>query len=681
MSKRPSTSPQSEDEALEVKADQATRPAFDARLDLVPDSPGVYLMKDGQGKVIYVGKAIRLRQRLRAYFGPRPQGTTKVLTMIAAIRDFSYLVCASELEALVLESNLIKRYQPFYNILLKDDHDYPYIKVTLQEAYPRLVKAYRVDEAEREAGARYYGPYRNGDVNQALRSLHEIFPIKHCQRIFPRDIGKERPCLYYHLQRCIAPCRPELDAKAYQELMQQVVDFLDGKLGGLLEDLEKSMQKASEDLDFERAAVYRDRWQALKKLGERQTAVSGQRFQADCLGLAQNGHECCLLKLEVRGGKIVGTATHFLLDAGEGAASVLAAFIAQYYSQQKQLPPLILTAVSLEETERQELSQLLSELAGHRVRIHAPARGPRRRMTELATRNAKETLHRRTLLNGSSQEAIDEALKLLAELAGMERLPARIEAYDVTNMGEQDRSCAMTVFVHGKAERKSYRQFTIKGKEGIDDYGAMRQAIERRWQHGEDERFGPLPDLLLVDGGVGHVHSALQVLAQQKNGEVPVLGLVKDDRHRTRGIALPSGHVVELAQQLGLSRKPFAREESAEFDDPYLGHVSREVALRLLRFVTQIQDETHRRAIRAGRQLGKKRHMRYSLEDIPGVGPGRRKALLAAFHSLKALSEASVEAIQAVPGIGQKQAESIWRHFHPQDETAKLADDHEGQDA
>lgn len=651
-----------------------------ARLDLVPREPGVYLMRDAAGHVIYVGKAVSLRQRLASYFTPNPRGTAHILAMIRQIADFSYLVCQNEVEAFILESNLIKRYQPFYNILLKDDHDYPYIKLTMQETYPRIQKAWRI-EADREEGARYYGPYLNGDVNRAIQTLHDIFPMKTCNRVFPRDIGKERPCLNYHINRCIGPCLGDVTAAQYRAVLEQVQDFLEGRGDSVRSRLRVDMEEAAEALRFEQAAVLRDRLAALDRLLVRQTAVSGSRFDADALGLARNPVETCILRLEVRGGKITGTSTHFLSDAGEEDTELLAAFIRQYYAQARRVPPMVISPFALPDEEREELGRLLSGLAGRRVRVHHPARGPRRRIVEMAARNAAETLRRRSLMAGSTQEALDTALQLLAAFVGLAAPPARIEAFDVTNLGEADRSCSMVVFVHGRARRQAYRQFHIRGFEGIDDYRAMAEAVERRLARLDDPAFGQRPDLILVDGGTAHV-SVITDLVREHGETIPVAGIVKDRRHRTRGLALADGRTIELARALGISQaeesdaslgtpccemtgKPADRPDTLSLDD-----LGREEQFRLLRLLTAIQDEAHRRAQRGGKSLARRRQLHYRLESIPGIGPARRRVLLKHFGSLKAIAAADLAALEACPGLGAKPAAAVYRHFHPETDAA-----------
>ena len=643
--------------------------SFEARLDLVPMSPGVYLMKDATGSIIYVGKAINLRRRLASYFGPNPQGNEKVLAMISHIRDFSYLICQNELESLVLESNLIKRYQPFYNILLKDDHDYPYIRITLNEMYPRIMKAYRVGQDEAE-GAKYYGPYLNGDLWQALRTIHKLFPLKTCKRVFPRDIGKERPCLNYYMKRCIAPCLGTISAEDYRAVVLAVCDFLEGRYAGIQQGLRVDMKHASDNLDFERAAVLRDRLESLNKLQEKQIAVLESNFDGDALGLARNASEVCVLKLEVRQGKITGTSTYFLDATANSDEEVIRAFIEQYYPRAAVMPQVILTAVGAlaqDNDENNNLLRFLQELAGRKVQIHYPQRGEKRYVLQMADANALQALKRRTIIAGSNQQALDEALQLLAQLVGLDYPPARIEAYDVSNTGKADITCGMAVFENGKSRRGQARTFTIRNQEGQDDYGAMLQAVDRRLNHLGDEKFGGTPDLILVDGALGHVNIIAALVRERGYESIPVAGMVKDNRHRTRGLVLPTGETIELAESLGIIKtedeNDKVREEVAWFsEDP---GVEREQKLALLRLLSAVQNEVHRVANLANKKLSKKRQTKFHLEEIPGVGPKKRQKLLQAFRSMKEISQASEEELLAkVPSLGRVTAQAVYKHFH-----------------
>ncbi|MDO5733427.1 MAG: excinuclease ABC subunit UvrC [Eubacteriales bacterium] len=646
---------------------------FDARLDTVPDEAGVYLMLNADEKVIYVGKALRLRQRLRSYFAKTPRGSAKVLAMISHIHDFKYLICQNEVEALILESNLIKRYQPFYNILLKDDHDYPYMRITMQEAYPRIMKAYRIGD-DVDAGCRYYGPYLNSDLNKALRSIHEIFPLKTCRRQFPRDIGKERPCIEYYIGHCIGPCRGDVPAQAYREVCQRVCDFLEGRYDGIIDSLKSDMKAAAAALDFESAARYRDRLQSFEKLFERQIAVLDRKLDADILAFAKNDLELCLLKLELRAGKISGTATYFFPNDETPEAELLRAFLLQYYPRAAELPAEI--EVEYLPTELEACEAFLKSIAGKSVRIHRPERGDKKALLDMARRNAGESLKRRALAFGKQRNDRRLALDRLSEFLQLDERPQRIEAYDIANLGQDAMVCAMVVYEDGKLASQDCRLFRIKGQEGQDDYQAMAEAISRRLQHLEDEdwRFGARPDLLLLDGGRGHVSSIMALLQNRGFGTIPCAGMVKDRRHRSRGLVRGDGEILELAARLGLLR---GAEASKNLDqEPELGlglipekNEERDRDFALLRFITAIQNEVHRQANRYHQLLRKKKTLKFSLEAIPGIGPARRKLLMNAFGSIKAISEASESAIAvACPKLSEKQIAAVYAHFHPTDD-------------
>lgn len=640
------------------------------RLDVIPESPGVYLMKDAAGSIIYVGKAVNLRNRLRSYFGPNPKGTKKVLAMIERIADFDFVLCANEREALVLESSLIKQYRPFYNILLKDDHDYPYIRITWQEAYPRLLKAYRVGPDARE-GARYYGPFLNGSLNRALRSLHAIFPLKTCRRVFPRDIGKERPCLQYYIHRCIGPCLGTVTEEDYRAVIEQVCDFLEGNYSKLLNRLEDEMKQAAARRDYEQAAIVRDRLKALRDLvAQSQRVVSENDRDLDVLALAGNNQEVCVQKLEVRQGKITGTGTFFLDGREEEGGAVLFAFLQQHYSEIGRIPEEILLPAPADWPAEEEagLVDYLRELRGKKVSLLTPQRGEKRRLLEMAANTAREALTRRMRLGGGTGEQ-ELGLKTLTALCGLEQSPLRIEAYDISNSGADDMVCAMTVFVHGRPERRSYRSFHIRLQEDQDDYKAMAEAVGRRLDHWEEPEFGARPELILVDGGRGHVHT-IQHLLEDRGVDVPVAGMVKDSKHRTRGLVTPEGVVVELVTAPSfLTGSAAAKDACGSETMEACGHapLKEEERRALLRLLTAIQDETHRRAISANRSRSKKRQLKYKLETIPGVGPSRRKLLLQHFGSLQAISRAAREELEQTPGLPQATAQAVWEHFHGQE--------------
>ena len=625
-----------------MSLEPAVQQPLDARLDLVPTNPGVYLMKDASGSIIYVGKAINLRNRLRSYFTANPAGNAKVLAMISHIADFQFIVVNNELEALMLEATLIKKHQPHYNILLRDDKSYPYIRVTMNELYPRIGKAFRVGE-DKKLGARYYGPYLSGDIYRALTVLREIFPTKTCNRVFPRDIGKERPCLNFHIGRCIGPCRGDVPAEDYRAVMADICRFLEGKYSPILDDLKRKMEEAAEALKYEEASLWRDRLQTLNKLMEKQQAVSEDGDNQDIIGLARNGSEICLQKLEIREGRLVSSVSFFFPeDAGE-SAELIAAFLTQYYPDAAEIPREIIVPEELPEAD--ELAGYLRSLRQGACQLIVPRRGDNRKLLNLATENAEQALRRHTLLGGHGQTALQEAMRLLGEATGCQAAIHRIEAYDISNTGKQDMAASLVVFQEGKPARQQYRQFKVRTLLAPDDYGAMREVLRRRLSHLGDEQFGSRPDLILVDGGKAHVQAALGVLAEL-NLVIPVAGMVKDERHRTRGLALPGGDVLELRR--------LVEQQDAN-------------AMGLLRLLTAIQDEAHRFAQRLNQNLLKKRTVRMSLEAIKGVGPARRRLLLESFQTIKGVSEASREQLLQVPGLGQAAAEAVWRHFHPED--------------
>lgn len=637
-----------------------TQSQLDARLDLVQQSPGVYLMKDAAGSVIYVGKAINLRSRLRSYFSANPQGTPKVLAMIARIADFSTIYCENELEALILESTLIKKHQPHYNILLRDDRDYPYIKVTLNELYPRLLKAFRIG-SDRQEGARYFGPYLAGDVYHALRALQSIFPMKTCRRVLPRDIGKERPCLNYHIGRCIGPCKGDVPASRYREVMENICRFLEGHYSGLLDGLKTDMAAAAENWRYEEAGLLRDRIQALEKLMNKQTVVSNKPEDKDVIGLSRNGSEIALQKLEVRQGRLVAAASFFWPESDLPDEEVLSAFIAQHYPDAAIVPPEILLPAAPADSEA--LTAYLRRLRGGRCELRLPERGAGRRLLDMARSNAEEALRRHTLLGGSGQTALQESLRLLSRIAAADVPIHRIEAYDISNTGEQDKAASLVVFQDGKPARQQYRLFRLDQLTGTDDYAAMRETLRRRLGHLQEQEFGSRPDLILVDGGRGHVAAARQVL-QELRLDLAVAGMVKDERHRTRGLALPDGTIVELRPARGT--EPIVPPDviSPGTEDEALGQPEQ---LALLRLLTAIQDEAHRFANQYRSKLHKKRSTRFSLEGIRGIGPNRRRLLLLHFKTIKGISEATRDELTSLKGLGSDAAEAVYRHFHPEE--------------
>lgn len=618
--------------------------SIDARLDLIPQKPGVYLMKDASGFVIYVGKAINLPKRLASYFRPNPSVGPKVMAMISHIADFSYIICKNELEALILENNLIKKNRPKYNTLLRDDKEYPYIRVTLNEMYPRILKAYRVG-SDREDGARYYGPYLAGDLQKALKAIHRIFPVMTCKRVLPRDIDKERPCLKYYINRCIGPCKGDVSVDEYRASVQEICRFLDGQYDDLLDKIKRRMETASNHLDYEQAAVWRDRYQDLKKLTADQIVVTKQAENIDVLGLARNGSEICLQKLEIRNGRMIGSVSSFAQDQDESSEELLEIFLKQHYAESSYIPRLILLSSSL--LEQDLISTYLSHLAGKKIELRLPQRGEKRKLVDMALTNAEQNLKHHTLMGGSAT-GLAHTLKNLADIFDLNEAPRRIEAYDIANLGSDDRTGAMVVFTQGKPLRSAYRHFKIKSFEGVDDYRAMAEIITRRLKRLKDENFGQLPDIILLDGGIGHIN-VIQPIINQFELDIPLAGIVKDDRHRTKGLVLADGKIFDL-------------KDSNEQDTESL--VERSKRLGLLRLLTAIQNEAHYFARRLHKKSGFKRTVKYSLEEIKGVGPARRRALLKHFKTIKNISEASLEELEEVSGLPVETAKAVYQHFH-----------------
>ncbi|MHB8962224.1 MAG: excinuclease ABC subunit UvrC [Saccharofermentanales bacterium] len=617
---------------------------FDARLDLVPENPGVYLMKDTTGSVIYVGKAVNLRSRLRSYFNPNPKGSPKVLAMIAKVADFSIILCSNETEALLLECNLIKQYFPRYNIRLMDDKEYPYIKITMNEAYPRVVRAFHIG-ADVKQGARYYGPYLNGVLRTALETLKELFPVRSCNLKLPEDIGRQRPCLNYHIGKCPAPCNGYISQADYMDQVNGIRLFLEGRYDGITGQISARMNEAAARLDFEKAALYRDRLAALKQLMAKQTVSSLGSRDLDAVGIAFNQAEICVQKLEVRQGRMVGNATFFSVYEDGTHPEILQNMLLQHYSEIAYIPSEILIPVELPDIAA--FSEAVSTLRGSAVKVRMTARGIGRELVSIADKNARQALRRRTLMAGSTSFAAKESLGRLSEMlfGDRDRL-RRVEAYDISNYGNEDIAASMVVFENGKPLRSGYRLFKIRKQEIQDDYAAMRQALERRFARAGDEGFGPMPQLVLVDGGAGHVSMALDVIGRLEVRDVAVLGMVKDNKHRTRALLFPDGGAIELA---GNEETP-----GLEYED----------RRSLLRLVSAVQDEAHRFAGKYSGKLSNKRQIRFSLESISGVGPSRRKALLRHFGTLRALQNATLDEILKTEGISRVVAEAVHAHFH-----------------
>ena len=600
----------------------------------LPLKPGVYIMQDAKNEVIYVGKAKALKNRVSQYFANLASHTEKTRAMVSQIDHFDVIVADSEFEALVLENSLIKRHQPRYNILLKDDKGYPYIRLTVKDPYPRFSLANRAAED----GARYFGPYGSrGATQNIVDALRVALKLPSCNRKFPRDIGKERPCLNYHMGQCDGYCRKEMDQSRYREAIDQAIRLLEGKFQEVGEELQVEMEQAAEELRFEKAAELRDRYRAIELLGKRQKVVAGSLADTDVVGFFQGeATKSCFVVLHFAGGDLAAKDWE-LIDTPmeEDRADILSALVRQYYAPRGQLPRQILLPCALE--DEVPLMRLFSEQAGHRVELVTPQRGAKMDLIRLANKNAAEEVERWT----TREERQSRLMELLGRMLGLETPPRRIESYDISNQGADDIVASMVVYVNAKPLKRDYRRFKLKDMDGPDDYASMDQVLRRRFQRylDGDEKFADKPDLLLIDGGRGQVSAVQAALAGTQLADVPMFGMVKDDKHRTRGLVSAAGGEIMLAMHRGV-----------------------------FTFVTSIQDETHRWANDYRRRMQKSRAYSSTLQSVPGVGPATSRALMAHFKTVSAVKEASEEQLAGAKGVSRAAARAVYAHFHPQPE-------------
>ena len=615
---------------------------FDARLDLVPQEPGVYLMKDASGCVIYVGKAKKLRNRLRSYFGDHDIPNNKVRAMVSHVADFEYTVVGTEAEALLLEANLIKRYQPHYNILLRDDKGYPYVCITMNEAFPRVMKVFRPDEEARKKGALFFGPYMNGDLFVFLKAIDAIFPLKKCARKLPRDIGKERPCLNYHIGKCLAPCNGGINAEEYLAMMKMIVDFFEGRYDGIKAMIKEQMEKAAEAYDFEKASVYRDRLFALENITRNQKIFMDIRRDVDAVGIYSDAGESSIRKLELRDGRVVGSSTYFVKSEGSDNSEILQSFIMQYYENAPYIPETIVIPVSIgTEEETRDVEEYLSGLRGHKVTLKVPERGELMSLLKMADLNAREMMTRRILRGGGAGSDPEAAVRVIEKEFGIEEGSIkRIESFDISNLGNDDICAGMVVFTGGKADKQSYRLFKLKEVTTQDDFASMREVLTRRFSHSKEDGF-TYPELILADGGKGQVSAILEVLTELGlQDKILLAGMFKNRKHKTAGLVFTDGREILL-------------DKDNLNDDE----------LVLLRFLTAVQNEVHRFAITYQRKLSKKRNLKYKLEDIKGIGPAKRKKLLSHFGTIKKISKATKVELLECPSISEENADRIIEHF------------------
>lgn len=591
----------------------------------LPMAPGVYLMKDKTGTVIYVGKAKKLKNRVSQYFQDSASHSPKTRLLVSHIVNFDYIVAGSEFEALVLECSLIKRHQPKYNILLKDDKGYPYIRVDLKDEYP----AFTMVSKRADDGARYFGPYGGRFVTQqALDTIRLTLKLPGCSKKFPRDIGKDRPCLNYQIGNCDGWCQKKMTQEEYRSRIKQGILMLEGRDRELANDLLLQMEEAAQRLDFETAALLRDRYKAIEALSRKQLVCSGAMADTDVVGFFAGTAKTGFAVLHFVSGSLIDKDVEVVETEAEGTKEeTVSTLVKQYYLRRGLAPKDIYLPCGMEDSDL--FAQLLQQEYGKKVRISVPQRGDHVKMVELANANAREEAERVS----TDYERVNKTLELLSAMLKLDKIPSRMEAYDISNLGSDDIVASMTVFVDGQPLKRDYKRFKLEGMEGPDDYGAMQQVIERRFQHflDGDSGFDIRPDVLLIDGGTVHADTVRRQLSSM-GLSIPVFGMVKDHRHRTRALVTPQG------EEIGI------QTNQAVFS-----------------LIGRIQEETHRFAITYQRQLRSKRVKRSSLDQIPGVGEKRRQALIKHFKTIKAISGASFEELCAV--VPKNTATAIFDYY------------------
>lgn len=615
---------------------------IEEELKKLPASPGVYIMHDKYDEIIYVGKAVSLKNRVRQYFQSSRNKTAKIEKMVSRIARFEYIITDSELEALVLECNLIKEHRPRYNTMLKDDKTYPYIKVTMDEEYPRVL----FSRTMKKDKCRYFGPYTSaGAVNDTIDLIHKLWKIRTCTRNLPKDIGRERPCLNYHIRQCMAPCQGYISKEEYRESVAQAVEFLNGNYSPVLSVLEKKMMAASEEMEFEKAIEYRELINSVKQVAQKQKITSQSMEDRDIIAMARDDEDAVVQVFFVRDGKLIGRE-HFHVSAKTAGddSQIIGSFVKQFYTGTPFIPREIWVQQEFEEMAL--MREWLTKRRGQSVKFVIPKKGQKERLVELAAKNAllvlsqdKEKIKREELRTTGAMNQIGEWL-------GIGRVK-RIEAFDISNISGFESVGSMVVYEDGRPKRNDYRKFRIRTVQGPNDYASMEEVLTRRFTHGMEEMeemekeqisdrslgsFTRFPDLIMMDGGRGQVNVALRVLSELELS-IPVCGMVKDDNHRTRGLYYQN---VEI---------PIDR-----FSEGF-------------KLITRIQDEAHRFAIEYHRSLRSKDQVRSVLDDIEGIGPARRKALMRRFQSLEAIRDASVEELLTADGMNRKAAESVYAFF------------------
>ena len=615
---------------------------IEEELKKLPKQPGVYIMHDAEDTILYVGKAINLHSRVRSYFRPNIGRGPQIDKMVNLIDYFEYIVTDSELEALVLENNLIKEHSPKYNTLLKDDKTYPYIKVTMGEQYPRVVFSREMKKDR----SRYFGPYTSAAaVKDTIELINKLYQLRTCNKKFPRDFQADRPCLNYHIGLCKAPCQGDISEEEYGRQLEGALDFLNGSYGTITKELEQKMKEASENMDFEEAIRYRELLQSVRAVSQKRKITDTDGEDKDIIALAKEETDAVVQVFFIRGGKLIGREHFYMTHVSDGTkGEILQSFVKQFYSGTPFIPKELMLQEEIEEMKI--IETWLSQRKGSRVHLRVPKIGTKEKLVELAAQNAK-------LVLGQDKERIKReegrtigAAKEISALLGLDHIH-RMEAFDISNISGFENVGSMVVFEKGKAKRSDYRKFKIRSVKGPDDYACMKEVLERRFQHGiqesaerreknlDQERgsFTKFPDLLLMDGGKGQVNVALEVL-REMNLSIPVCGMVKDDNHRTRGL--------------------YYNNEEIPIDHRSEG----------FRLITRIQDEAHRFAIEYHRSLRSKVQVKSVLDDIPGVGPARRKALMRSFGSLEEIQNADVETLCGIPEINRRCALEIHKFFH-----------------
>ena len=611
-------------------------------LKKLPDKPGVYIMHDKNDAIIYVGKAVILKNRVRSYFRESANHSPKIAKMVSLVDYFEYIVTDSELEALVLENNLIKEHRPKYNTMLKDDKTYPYIKVTVSDVYPRILFSREMKKDK----SKYFGPYTSaGAIKDSIELINKLYKLRTCNRKLPKDTGKERPCLNYHIHQCKAPCQNWISPEEYKKQVDEALEFLNGNYGKIIRELQQKMERASENLEFEEAASYRDLLNSVKQVSQKQKITDSEGEDRDVIALAKEEQDVVVQVFFVRSGRLIGREHFYMTNVEEDTkGQILASFVKQFYAGTPFIPKELLLQEEIEEFK--VISEWLAEKRGSKVWIRFPKKGTKEKLVELAAKNAAMVLSQdRERIKREEGRTIG-AVKEISNLLGLEKI-VRMEAFDISNISGFENVGSMVVYEKGKPKKSDYRKFKIKSVSGPDDYGCMKEVLTRRFVHGMEESkelkeknieeqfgsFTKFPDLLLMDGGKGQVNIALQVLDELKLN-IPVCGMVKDDNHRTRGL--------------------YYNNEEIPIDKHSEG----------FKLITRVQDEAHRFAIEYHRSLRSKEQVHSVLDDIPGIGPARRKALMKAFMNIGDIKEATAEELAKIPGIPQNVAEEIYSFFH-----------------